>query len=103
MAARRRVRVDASFFEDLDRQFPAERGPQGEPAAHDFLVHDLLRAVETFATSADELPFLSPSRTDHRVLIATGLFVARFAVVGRVEADGSIVLVQLDVDRAGGS
>lgn len=99
MAARRSVRVDPAFFDDLDRQLPAERGPHGEPSAHDFLAHDLLRAVETFATAAGDLPFLFPDRTDHRVLIATGLFVARFAVVGRVDPDGSIVLVQLDIDR----
>lgn len=102
MAARRSVRVDPAFFDDLDRQLPAERGPHGEPGAHDFLAHDLLRAVETFATAADALPHLFPDRSDHRVLIATGLFVARFAVVGRIEPDGSIVLVQLDVDRDDG-
>lgn len=52
--ARRTVRATARFFEDVDRQFDAERGPEGEPSANDFEVFELLRIVETFATRFDE-------------------------------------------------
>jgi hypothetical protein len=40
--SRRIVRATAGFFEDLDRQLPSERGPNGEPSAHDFQVFELL-------------------------------------------------------------
>ncbi len=46
---RRTVRTTQQFFEDLDRQLPAERGPNGEPSIHDFQVYELLRIVEQFA------------------------------------------------------
>ena len=58
--ARRTVRATASFFEDVDRQFPPERGPNGEPSANGFEVLELLRIVERLATGFDELPELIP-------------------------------------------
>jgi hypothetical protein len=30
------VRATQQFFEDLDQHLPADRGPNGEPSAHDF-------------------------------------------------------------------
>ncbi len=45
---RRAVRATARFFEDLDRQLSAERGPDGQPSTNDFQVFDLFRIVETF-------------------------------------------------------
>jgi hypothetical protein len=33
---RRTVRATIGFFEDLDRQLGAERGPNGEPSTNDF-------------------------------------------------------------------
>ena len=62
--ARRPVRATAAFFEDLDRQLPAERGPGGEPATNDFQVFELLRIVERFAVGFDDLPRLIPDRDD---------------------------------------
>jgi hypothetical protein len=97
--ARRTVRATAGFFEDVDRQFPPERGPGGEPSANDFEVFELLRVVETFATRFDELPELIPGRHDYRILISQGMLVPRFAVVGQLASDGAVELIQLDVDR----
>jgi hypothetical protein len=97
--ARRTVRATARFFEDVDRQFPPERGPSGEPSANDFEVFELLRVVETFATRFDELPELIPGRHDYRILISQGMLVPRFAVVGQLAPDGAVELIQLDVDR----
>lgn len=94
---RRTVRTTQSFFEDLDRQFPAERGPDGEPSAHDFQVFELLRIVEAFATAFDELPALIPGRADYRILITTGVLVPRLAVVGQLVADNAVELIELDV------
>lgn len=96
--ARRVVRATASFFEDLDRQLPAERGREGQPSAHDFQVFELIRIVDHFATSFDELPELILGRADYRVLISAGMLVARFAAVGQLAPDGAVELVQLDLD-----
>ncbi|MBA2607666.1 MAG: hypothetical protein H0U92_01845 [Actinobacteria bacterium] len=96
--ARRTVRATTSFFEDLDRQFPAERGPNGEPSAHDFQVFDLIRIVDQFAEGFDELPELFTGRPDYRILISAGMLVPRLSVIGQLARDGAIELVQLDVD-----
>jgi hypothetical protein len=95
---RRTVRTTQSFFEDLDRQLPAERGPNGEPSAHDFQVFELLRIVEVFATAFDGLPALIPGRADYRILITTGILVPRLAVVGQLVSGNAIELIELDVD-----
>ena len=95
---RRAVRATASFFEDLDRQLRSERGPNGEPSTNDFQTLELLRIVDWFATGFDELPELIPGRSDYRILIAAGVLVPRFAVVGQLAPDGAVELVQLDLD-----
>jgi hypothetical protein len=97
-AQRRSVRATATFFEDLDAQLGPERGPSGEPSAHDFLVFELLRIVEVFAARFDELPELIPGRPQYRLLIGAGLLVPRFAVVGQLAADGAVELVELELD-----
>jgi len=95
---RRAVRATATFFEDLDRQLGDERGPNGEPSAHDFQVFELLRIVEVFATRFDELPQLIPGRAEYRILIAAGVLVPRIAAVGQLAPDGAVELIELDVD-----
>jgi hypothetical protein len=84
---RRSVRIAPEFFDDLDRQLRAERGPNGEPSVQDFQVHELLAVVEQFATDFDQLAELIPGRTDYRILIAAGLLVPRFSVVGQLAVD----------------
>jgi hypothetical protein len=93
------VRATAEFFEDLDRQLPAERGSNGEPSTNDFQVFELLRIVDRFAVGFFDLPELIPGRADYRVLIAAGNLVAGFSVVGQLAADGAVELVQLDIDH----
>ena len=95
---RRAVRTTSSFFEDLDRQLGAERGPNGEPSVNDFQVFELLRVVEVFATRWDDLPALIVGRSDYRILIASGLLVPRFSVIGQFAADGAVELIELDLD-----
>jgi hypothetical protein len=97
-AGRRTVRATQRFFEDLDRQLPAERGPNGEPSTNDFQVLDLSRIVERFAVGWDDLPRLFSDRPQYRILIAAGNVVARFAVIGQLAPDGAVELVQLDID-----
>jgi hypothetical protein len=45
-AVRRIVRVTDAFFEQLDTQLGADRGPQGAPSATDFLVLELPPIVD---------------------------------------------------------
>ena len=97
--ARRVVRATARFFQDLDRQLPSERGPNGQPSTHDFQVFDLLRIIEEFATRWDELPELFPGRSNYRLLLATGNVVPRFGVIAQLAPDEAIELVQLDLDN----
>ena len=96
---RRIVRATAQFFEDLDRQLGAERGPNGEPSTNDFQVFELLRIVDRFATDWDALPELIVGRSDYRLFIGSGTLVAGFSVIGQLAADGSVELIQLDIDR----
>jgi hypothetical protein len=98
-SSRRVVRATASFFEDLDRQLPPERGPDGEPSTNDSQVFELLRIVERFATGFDELPELIPGRADYRVLVGPGVLVSGFSVIAQLSADGAVELLQLDIDR----
>jgi hypothetical protein len=72
------ARATVAFFQDLDRQLPAELGPNGEPSTYDFQAFELLRIVERFATGSFGPPRADPRPTDYRVLIGTGIVVARF-------------------------
>jgi hypothetical protein len=92
------VRATSAFFEDLDSQLGAERGPNGEPSTNDFQAFELLRIVDEFASEWDDLPELIPGRPDYRLLIGSGALVAGFSVIGQLAADGAVELVQLDID-----
>ena len=97
-STRRVVRATPRFFEDLDRQLRAERGPNGEPSTNDFQVFELIRIVDRFAVEFDDLPRLILERDDYRVLVMSATLVAGFSVVGQLAADGAVELVQLDLD-----
>jgi len=92
-STRRTVRATARFFEDLDRQLPAERGSGGEPSTNDFQVFELLRIVERFAVGFDDLPRLFPDRDDYRILITAGVLMPRFSVVAESVKEGAVELV----------
>jgi hypothetical protein len=70
---RRTVRVTDAFFEQLDAQLGADRGPHGEPSATDFLVLELPPIVERFASGFDDLPEVVVGLPAARVLIASGI------------------------------
>lgn len=95
---RRTVRATPRFFDDLDRQLRAERGPNGEPSTNDFQVFELIRIVDRFAVEFDDLPRLITERDEYRVLVMSGTLVAGFSVIGQLAADGAVELVQLDLD-----
>lgn len=97
-SARRVVRATPRFFEDLDRQLRAERGPDGQPSTNDFQVFELIRIVDRFALDFDDLPRLIAERDHYRVLVMSGTLVPGFSVVGQLAADDAVELVQLDID-----
>lgn len=101
-ADRRIVRATAEFFGDLDAQLPSERGPNGEPSTSDFQVVELFPIIEEFATGFDDLPHLIPGRPEYRVLITSGILIARIAVTGQLASDGAVELVSLDLDTTAG-
>ena len=92
------IGATTAFFEDVDRQLPAERDVDGTPSAHDFLVVEMTRVIEVFATDFDQLPTADVRVRHLRVLISAGLVVRRFAVFGRLLIDGSIDLVGVEID-----
>lgn len=91
------VRASGSFFDDLDDQFPSERGSNGEPSAHDFLLVELFRIIEVFATAFDQLVVVDDDPT-YRMLITSGRLVPFIVVTGWLTGDGAIELISLDVD-----
>ena len=64
LTSRRTVRVDAQFFDELDAQLGAERGPTGEPSRSDFLLIDLPPIAEAFAEDLASLPPMYLDRDD---------------------------------------
>ncbi len=95
---RRIVRVTDDLFEDLDRYLGPERGPNGEPSAMDFLRIDLMPIVDAIAERFDELPEAIPGHHDYRILITAGRLVPRISVMGMLTPDGTVELIQLDLD-----
>ena len=96
--SRRTVRITRDFFDQLDRQLPAERGPDGRPSRSDFEVYDLLEIVEVFATRFGELPQMFPGRPEYRVLIAPGRLVPMVSVDGQLASDGAVELIRIRID-----
>jgi hypothetical protein len=95
---RRIVRTSPAFFEQLDQQLGASRGPSGEPSATDFLVLELPAIVEALATRFRELPEAVEGVPDARMAIGTGKLVQAFAVYGLLMGDESVELIGVEID-----
>jgi hypothetical protein len=95
---RRVVRASTAFFEQLDTQLGAERGPHGQPSATDFLVVEVPAIVEAFATRFDELPEAVEGVPEARMVIGTGKLVRAFAAYGLLMDDGSIELIGVEIE-----
>jgi hypothetical protein len=91
--SRRQVRVTAAFFDQLDKQFGTERGPDGEPSVTDFIVIDLPAIIERFAEGFDELPEAVVGVGGVRTLVAPGVLVDIFVVYGMLADDGVVDLL----------
>ena len=98
MSERRPVRVDPRFLEQLDAQLGEERGPNGEPSRIDFLRFELPAIEDDFALRFEELGEVIPGRPDYRQIITTGRLVPAIAIVGQLTADGSVLLLGVELD-----
>jgi len=96
--SRREVRATQAFFEELDSQLGAERGPNGEPSSYDFQSHELLAIVDRFAENWDRLPELIRDRSDYRVLVGAGMVVRAYVVTGQLAPDGAVELTGIEID-----
>ncbi|MEM7095088.1 MAG: hypothetical protein AAF567_18965 [Actinomycetota bacterium] len=90
--------MNASFFEDLDRELPSERGPLGQPSSIDFRSIELMEIVERFATGFDSIPRLFQGRDDYRVLVKHGVLVRGIETIGVLASDGAVELIGLELD-----
>ena len=98
MSDRRPVRVDPRFLEQLDAQLGEERGPNGEPSRIDFLRFELPAIEDDFALRFEELGEVIPGRPDYRQIITAGRLVPGIAIVGQLTADGSVLLLGVELD-----
>ena len=98
MSERRPVRVDSRFLEQLDAQLGEERGPNGEPARIDFLRFELPAIEDDFALRFEELIEVIPGRPDYRQVITAGRLVPGISIVGQELADGSVLLLGVELD-----
>lgn len=99
MSSRRKVRVADSFFEELDTQLGAERGPLGEPSAADFIVLGLPRIAEEFSVRFDELPEAVLGVGAVRMLIGIGTLAVAYVVHGVETSSGRVELVGIELDQ----
>jgi hypothetical protein len=95
----RAVRSGGSFLDDLDRSLSEERGQMGEPSRADFLAYELPEIIDAFAEHFDDLPEAVPGRPDYRLLVGAGTVVRGYAVIGQLRPDGSMDLLDLEIDR----
>jgi len=98
VTARREVRVAESFFDELDTQLGAERGPNGEPSATDFIVVDLPRIVDEFAKRFDELPEAISGVSGVRMLIGVGALATAYVVHAAKTTAGAVELIGIELD-----
>jgi hypothetical protein len=95
--SRRRVRVSSIVFDSIDEALPAERGPNGEPSAGDFVANELPSIVERFAVDFDELHEVD-GLSGTRELIAAGTYVRAFAAYGMLQTDDTVELISISIE-----
>lgn len=65
-------------------------------------MYDLWRIVEEFSTNFDNLFQPIPGRPDYRLSIGVGMVVPRYGATGELRPDGSIELLELELDLDAG-
>jgi len=95
----RLVRFAESFFADLDAQLPAERSVDGQASATDFLLYELPRLRDSLAIDFEGRSLPVPDLEPLRVVIAAGALVRSVALYARLDVDGHVVVVAIDIER----
>jgi hypothetical protein len=96
--ADRPVRILDSFYEHVFRGLPLGRGPNGEPSAYDFLDLDLPAIITHFTEHHDTLPRYLADHPGYKMLIGSGLTVYAYVAVSQLAPDGTVELIQIDID-----
>src|SRR3954452_7168095 len=82
----------------LDDALGADRGPNGEPSASDFIVLELPPIVDRFAIDFDGLPEIAEGVPAGRMLITSGVLVRAVAVFGLATSDTTIGLIGVTIE-----
>jgi hypothetical protein len=90
--------VSSVVFDMIDEVFPVERGPNGEPAAGDFVAHELPTIVERFALDFDDLREVD-GLSGTRELISPSIYAYALAAYGVLLTDGTIELISITIER----
>ena len=98
-AERRTVRATKRFFDDLDRQLPGERGPNGEPPQTISMCSIYCASSTNSLATGTSSPSSYPDDPNTEILLATGNVVALFAVIAQLAQDGAVELVHSSTDR----
>jgi hypothetical protein len=96
----RQVRFLQSFFDDLDRQLPDERGTSGGPSAVDFLLYDLPPIRDALAIDFAGATTVVPGFGQLRVFLGTSTLVRGVAVYALLATDDHVDVVGIEVDTA---
>ena len=98
--ADRSVRFLPQFFDELDSQLPTQRGPDGAPAAADFLLYDLPPIRDLLASNFERNTLEVIGAEPVRVLIGAGTLVRSVAVYAYLESDEMIAVLAIDIETA---
>ena len=94
----RDVRPTRSFYTDVYRHFPPERGADGSPSRIDFELYELPRIFRDVAVTWERLFQPITGRPDYRTFVSVGVLVAALSIEVQLAGDGAIELISLDVD-----
>ena len=96
--AERFVCFRTPFFDDLDRQLPAERHVSGAPSAMDFLLYELPTIRDLLAADFEAITTAVGGRDPLRLYLGTGTLVRAVALYCVRAADDHIDVVGLELD-----
>jgi len=96
----RTVRFTDDFFDDLDRQLPAERTPAGVSSVSDFLVFELPPLRDLLAADFERNTLPIEAAAPLRVLIQAARLVRNVALYA-FDDGRAVVVVGIDVELRG--
>ncbi|MCP4226422.1 MAG: hypothetical protein GY926_18555 [bacterium] len=92
------VETSERYWADIDGAFPAERGPEGEPARSDYETLEHPRIVAIFAEGFEQLPQFIVGRADYREHNYLGVLVPIIVVRAQLRTDGVVELLEAIIE-----